>query len=430
MTERKTYLLVVLLFSVILKMQGNNINDNRFAESYIMGFSNIAVIEMERSGIPASIILAQGMLESNFGQSELASSYHNHFGIKCHKDWTGKSVQLKTNEFTKDGLKKENHCFRVYQNPEESFKDHTEFLSYRENYQFLFNSGNSNFKFWAQGLQKAKYATDPSYAKKIIELVEQYKLQNLDFKTNRLNFTKQTQTATFVSSENYSAANDSKIKNLEQRLNHIIQFQNELYEIQNQMKTELKEFIVLSNGKDNKLNYKLNEIDSVVKNSDAYLKSIQEDIITLNNNKYSKNSKTLFYPHQHLNAAAVFYLNGKMATILDSENNLRDIALKFNINHDKLLLFNDLNLKFHNVPGEGAYIFLESKSSIVHSLNKPHIIKENENMHYLSQLYGIKLEKLYKLNKMSSGEEPVAGEFIFFDRKVKRKPSVKTLNKH
>ena len=133
-------------------------------EKYIEQFATLAVEEMYRSGVPASITLAQGLLESRYGLSELAVKGNNHFGIKCHNNWDGKRM------YYDDDRKGE--CFRKYPSPEQSFRDHSDFLRYRDRYKFLFDYRITDYKSWANGLKKAGYATDPAYPKKLINLIE------------------------------------------------------------------------------------------------------------------------------------------------------------------------------------------------------------------------------------------------------------------
>ena len=144
-------------------------------EKYIEKYSSIAVSEMYRSGVPASITLAQGLLESGSGRSELALKSNNHFGIKCHNGWEGGKV------YHDDDAKGE--CFRKYDHPEESYKDHSDFLRYRDRYKFLFDYEITDYKSWAYGLKKAGYATDPAYPKKLITLIEEYGLYVYDTKS-------------------------------------------------------------------------------------------------------------------------------------------------------------------------------------------------------------------------------------------------------
>ncbi len=140
-------------------------------KQYVSKWSATAVSEMKRSGIPASITLAQGLLESNFGKSPLATKANNHFGIKCH-DWKGEKT------YHDDDHKGE--CFRKYSKAEDSFKDHSDFLRYRDRYKFLFDIKITDYKGWCYGLKKAGYATDPQYPQKLINLIETYNLTRFD----------------------------------------------------------------------------------------------------------------------------------------------------------------------------------------------------------------------------------------------------------
>lgn len=144
-------------------------------DAYIGKYSQIAVDEMKRSGVPASITLAQGLLESAAGKSALAVKANNHFGIKCHKGWQGR-------KFYQDDDRK-GECFRVYSSPEGSFADHSDFLRYRDRYKSLFELDPSDYKAWAKGLKAAGYATDPSYAGKLIKIIEKYGLSEYDVRT-------------------------------------------------------------------------------------------------------------------------------------------------------------------------------------------------------------------------------------------------------
>lgn len=141
-------------------------------EQYVRTYSKVAVSEMYRSGIPASITLAQGLLESGAGKSRLATEGNNHFGIKCHSNWTGDRI------YHDDDRKGE--CFRKYRNASESFRDHSDFLRYKDRYKFLFDLEITDYKGWATGLKKAGYATDPAYSRKLIKIIEDYKLYEYD----------------------------------------------------------------------------------------------------------------------------------------------------------------------------------------------------------------------------------------------------------
>lgn len=139
---------------------------------YIEKYSDIAKYEMEKHGVPASITLAQGILESGSGNGDLAKRSNNHFGIKCHTGWKGQRVYHDDDE--------DQECFRKYANPRYSFSDHSQFLTGRSRYAALFRLPKDDYRGWAKGLKKAGYATDPKYPKKLISLIERYKLYTYD----------------------------------------------------------------------------------------------------------------------------------------------------------------------------------------------------------------------------------------------------------
>ena len=138
---------------------------------YINRYSSIAIEKMKEHRIPASITLAQGILESGAGQSELAKKSNNHFGIKCHDDWKGERV------YHDDDQKQE--CFRKYSKPELSYEDHSQFLK-KKRYESLYSLNVTDYKGWAKGLKACGYATAKDYADRLIELIETYNLQQYD----------------------------------------------------------------------------------------------------------------------------------------------------------------------------------------------------------------------------------------------------------
>ena len=165
---KKLLKILPLLLSVMLFASADVSPQQR----YINTWAATAVREMYRSGVPASITLAQGLLESGSGQSRLAREGNNHFGIKCHSDWKGRSMKVD------DDAPKE--CFRVYDTADESFRDHSDFLRYWDRYKFLFEYETTDYRSWAQGLKKAGYATAPTYANSLITLIEEYGLARYD----------------------------------------------------------------------------------------------------------------------------------------------------------------------------------------------------------------------------------------------------------
>ena len=172
----KKEVVVVVKEKVVVKkpIEVVQLSQEQKAQAYIDKFAPIAQDEMRQYQIPASITLAQGILESGVGFGRLAVEGNNHFGIKCHRGWNGGKV------FHDDDAKGE--CFRTYDDPAESYRDHSVFLSGRQRYAFLFKLNKKDYVAWAKGLKKAGYATDPKYPKKIISIIERYKLYKYDSK--------------------------------------------------------------------------------------------------------------------------------------------------------------------------------------------------------------------------------------------------------
>jgi flagellum-specific peptidoglycan hydrolase FlgJ len=156
----------------IAKLEKRKANLDTRTIAYISQYAPVAMDEMKKHKIPASITLAQGILESGNGVSNLALKSNNHFGVKCHKRWHGESVRHDDDE--------KQECFRKYKHVESSFRDHSLFLKTRSRYDFLFDLKIDDYKGWAKGLKKAGYATDKKYPNKLIKIVETYNLDHYD----------------------------------------------------------------------------------------------------------------------------------------------------------------------------------------------------------------------------------------------------------
>lgn len=166
---RRWYLVVLcLILSVSLNAQ---MKWNSKYQAYIDKYKDLAISEMLKYNIPASITLAQGLLESGAGTSELTKKGNNHFGIKCH-DWLGATTYHDDDE--------EQECFRAYRDAYESYEDHSKFLARQPRYKRLFSLKRTDYKGWAHGLKSCGYATNPNYAKKLIGIIELYKLHQFD----------------------------------------------------------------------------------------------------------------------------------------------------------------------------------------------------------------------------------------------------------
>ena len=165
---RNLFLVISFLLSVSLQAQ---VSWNQRYQQYIDQYKDIAIEQMHKWKIPASITLAQGLFESGAGQSELTRKGNNHFGIKCH-GWTGRTIYHDDD--------RRNECFRAYRSAYESYEDHSRYLASSQRYRSLFRLKTTDYKGWARGLKAAGYATNPRYADKLIEIIQLYKLYRYD----------------------------------------------------------------------------------------------------------------------------------------------------------------------------------------------------------------------------------------------------------
>ena len=264
-------------------------------EEYIKKYRDIAVEEMERYHIPASITLAQGLLESGAGQGTLARKSNNHFGIKCGGDWRGKSV--KHDDDARD------ECFRVYKNAADSYRDHSKFLVGRPRYASLFKLDMTDYKGWAHGLKKAGYATNPRYAYQLIDIIERYDLYKYDKKGGL---------------------------------------------------------------------------------------------------KWMKENPN---PHQPYLANGLVYVIGR------SGDTWKSLSKEFDISKRKLRKYNDLYKDY--VIQDGDILYLEKKNRKAQKGNIVHVLRSGESMYSISQKYGIRLKRLYKMNKMKPEDDaPAVGTIL------------------
>ena len=275
---------------------------NSAYEDYINRYKDIAIEQMMKHHIPASITLAQGLLESGAGKSLLTVSSNNHFGIKCHNEWTGR-------RFYKDDDIKDD-CFRVYDNARESFEDHSKFLL-RPRYQSLFSLKITDYKGWARGLKACGYATNPQYADKLIGLIELYGLYEYDYAKTYDRFI-----------ATHSGANTSG-----HYANHRIYYRN-------------KNYYLVANG--------------------------------------GETFKTL--------------------------------AQEVGVSYRKLAKYNERDKK--DVLSQGDIIYMEKKRSKAEKMykNQPHVVRANESLYDIAQLYGIRLKYLYKKNGLPLDYVPRPGD--------------------
>lgn len=314
---------------------------------YIEQFSSLAVEEMYRSGIPASITLAQGLLESGYGLSELAVKGNNHFGIKCHNNWTGGRMYYDDD--------KKGECFRKYKSPEESYRDHSDFLRYRDRYRFLFDYKITDYKSWAYGLKKAGYATDPAYPKKLINLIETYGLHEYDRKP-----------ASYARNEKKAAKKS---------------------EAGSGKKTGKKTGKKDSEAEADKLPPTPAEAEQVRPLTDTQR---QEFHFSLTRQMYSQNGVPFVYS-----------VEGETYQTIAASNNLFE---------REILKFNDASKDEELKPGTVVYLQPKKKQA-AKGLEK-HVFEDGDSMRSIAQRFGVRLDRLYKMNGMPEGYTPKEGDII------------------
>ncbi len=316
--------------------------------AYIKLYKNIAINEMKRSGIPASITLAQGIHESSFGTSYLAKNTNNHFGIKCKETWTGKTFK-----YTDDAP---NECFRVYDNVEESYKDHTEFLK-RPRYTSLFLLDKYDYKGWAAGLKKAGYATNPKYAPILIKTIEDFQLYAFDKGVN----------PSYMNTE----------------MPVIIEENDEIED-------KVIEVIVIDNKEENNQNIKTEIVKTsveVAQQKPNFSNPVNKTITKINNVK------------------SVKFYNGETLDL---------IANAMNVEKADLLSYNDITDESQIKVGQTIFIQEKKKSNS----EETYKVKQEDNIWSISQKKGVRLSSLLKLNKLEVGEEPAAKETISLKKKA------------
>jgi hypothetical protein len=308
------FLLSSLLLFVLPSMAQNNIS----TEAYIETYKGIAMKKMREYKIPASITLAQGILESGSGNSRLAQKANNHFGIKCHKGWTGKTIRVDDDE--------KNECFRSYRKAEESFHDHSLFLTQRTRYADLFKLKITDYKGWAKGLSKAGYATNPRYPELLIRIIERYDLAKYD---------KQALSGK-------AAPEKSKKPAI----------------VVTEAPPQTNEFAVVDKSESGR------------------------------------------FIHENNRVKLIFAKKG---------DDMSSLAKEFNMYSWQFAKYNDIDKDA--VLDEGQLIYLQKKKRKSKEYHY-HKLRPGENLWDVSQLYGIRLKRVYKMNDLDEGAKPVAGTAI------------------
>ena len=377
------------------------------------------------------------MLESGYGTSELAKNANNHFGIKCHKGWVGQTYTHRTKENSQGQTIARYSCFRAYATAAESYADHSDFLASRSNYSALFLANTTDYQFWAEGLVKGGYATDPAYAKKLVQTIQTYQLNKYDRYTNTvLAFNNSTKEQEY---QEDIPALQRRIATLESILSQTELYKMELQEClqskqrevaqlrktQSQLKRELQEKIQIL---DNNLSVQYKMVTDLQARLER-VEHIQQDMLKSDplapffNTDGSVKTQVEIFPVRQPNAEGIFYQSGRKATVASATRNLFEIAEEYNIAFKDLLRYNDLR-DDSDLP-DGYYVYLEPKASYVKDQTEPHQVAVGETMHTIAQRYGIKANRLYQRNHLQQGEEPETGEFIFLNKTTPKAPRKK-----
>lgn len=365
---RKTLLLIILslTFSAFSAPKEEKTPQVRYIEKY----SSLAVDEMYRSGVPASITLAQGLLESRYGLSELAVKGNNHFGIKCHNNWQGGKV------YHDDDRKGE--CFRKYDSPEESFRDHSDFLRYRDRYKFLFDLEVNDYKGWAHGLKKAGYATDPAYPSKLIRLIEDYELYRYD-----------------VEPSDYGSFEADDV---------------EVYVVkEKESKKEKKES---RSKKEDKKESRKERKSKEHKGQEAAPRAIPESPIKIEEVKVLERvpDGEFRFPLSR----QMYSQNGVPFVYATAGETYASIARAFGLFPKEILKFNDLE---SSVPLDmkltpGTLVYVQSKKKEAAKGIEKHVIESDDTLREIAQRYGVKLDRIYKMNALDGSYVPKEGDII------------------
>lgn len=345
---------------------------NEQVQDYIAKFKDLAIQEQQRTGIPASITLAQGIFETAAGSSELCTNASNHFGIKCKNTWTGD-----TYTYTDDA---KDECFRKYSSAIHSYKDHSDFLKTNQRYSLLFNLSPTDYASWAYGLKRCGYATNPQYAKKLIKFIEDYKLQEYT----------------------YAALGNNEEDIL-------------LASAQEKMIPRSKTVSTVVPGE----NIPVNDAYATGNNiAQASGTSDEEEIFVEKaslQEQQSNGNITEYYQTTSKNGMTGFYAKkGDM---------LLEYAIKNKIRYAKLLEMNDLP----DAPLEAdMFIYLSRKAKTGKS--PTHTVEDGETLLQISQNEGIQLQQLRAYNHLGKGEEPVPGTVLNLQAMADAAPQVYTSN--
>ena len=361
------YMALGIFIAVSMKVQAANENEQAIILSYIDKYQDIAVDEMVRTGIPASIKLAQGILESNAGRSHLAVNGNNHFGIKCGKYWTGKSVMREDDDYKHGKLIKS--CFRAFPTSRLSYKAHSEFLMDPKKhfrYGSLFDLSPTDYKGWAKGLKKAGYATDPKYPNRLISIIERYQLYQYD--TPPL------------------------------AAHHVEIIKEEVSVYEKPVVTE--------------------SAPSTPKTQVEKEANVQTTVVATTRTETHKPARDDFFTG--VSTSYVMHKTNDVKYITTTYgDNLENIALETGVTLKDLVCFNDKAYSAKQVLPTDIKIYVESKKTKYNGSRKTYRMSKGESLFEVAQQFGIQLSKLLKRNNLNENYRPKGGDLIYLKGRKK-----------
>jgi LysM repeat protein len=349
---------------------------------YIEKYSNIAVAQMFEHDIPASIILAQGILESSSGNSDLTQVSNNHFGIKCHKNWTGARTYYDDDT--------EGECFRVYENPINSYNDHSHFLKDRKRYEGLFSLDKGDYRGWAYGLSKAGYATDKNYPQKLIDLIEKYELYKFD---EVILGNKKDDTC--ATSGVYTVKKGDGLYGISKKFNLSVE---ELKRINNLDSNAIFPGQVLHTKPIDKPVVEI--VERVISNDVVESKSIDS---------IPENVKDTIPPTKPIDSLYVSVKKGPIIDLLEFHivkqgESLYQIAYKYNLEIPDLRRWNGIRKDEIRI-GQKIRIKERVKSDLSESQNietRTHSVNKGDTLYSISKKYGLSVSELKRLNNIKN----------------------------
>ena len=345
-------------------------------EQYIDMYKDIAMKEMVRSGVPASITLAQGILETDYGNSPLVKKSNNHFGIKCKETWKGPSVSHD------DDAPQE--CFRKYEDAIASYIDHSDFLRTRKHYHFLFDLDPLDYKAWAYGLKKAGYATNPNYPMILIKYIETYKLHNYSLMAmgKKPDTNKEIARAEPKKEENTSKMIADKVQIQENQVVEVVAVNPTVKEVKNDLSKPV-----------------------------APKKPVELPVEKPAENKAQ--AKITSYPEGE------FKINATRVVYASAGTSLLSLASSYNIPLKYIYDFNEFTSE-KELLDQSQLIYLQRKRRV--GAVDFHVVGEGESLYDIAQKQGIRLEALLQLNHLTAKQKPAIGEKLYLQQQAPNVP--------